>query len=1160
MRLARLDLVRYGRFATSVLEFPAAERDLHIVFGPNEAGKTTARAAIADLLFGFEHSTAYDFRFEAPQLRVGALLQKGERRLVIRRRKGRTNTLLDDSDRPISDSDLVPFLEGRTRELFERLFSLDQDALVQGGQDLVQARNDLGRMLFQSAAGLGRLGEALERLEKEADLLWAPRRSDKRAYWQAETRLQEADRELRETTLRAPAYREAVQAHADALAAAAGNDEASEALRAEEHRLRRIQRALPPLAKRAELLARLAQMGTVVDLPQDAADRLAEVRRHKAAAEERIRLLEDSVASKQAERETLTVDDTLLAAAEDIERLKDLRARYRPYPADMARREGEVRSQRAHVARLVAELGWHTGSDADLADRLPGSLVTAGLRALAQDYGRIATAVTSARQALEAQRLANGDTAAELSALPEEAASQVLTTALNEARRLGDADERQAELRRAARTAADESRSAVEALRPWRGDAAELAAIVSPSSERMTKLKADLDAAEADGRRTSDLAASKALDLERARQRVRQIRRDGRPVSAEELRESRAGRDRVWYAMRDSLQAGDIAAAQAQVDPFEAGLGQADELADRRFERASESTDLTRSLQDVERLELEQAAAEASVRRQAETRAAAHDALRTVCEELGLPAAGLEEVESWLRKRAIALDKLRLHGNAARDLADFEAGIERSAGALRAALGEAAGAARSVGSATFGALLKLAADTLREQQMRGERRGLLQNQLQRGERHTAKLEGELAQALHDLEGWRAAWQEAGRTLGLGDSLTVEQATVALDLLQELKSTLGTIADIQSNRIDSMQRDLDAFATEVAPLAAALAPDLADSPAGEAVDRLAQRLGTTRQAAARRQTLDRELTDDRTRLRTAREGLASALAALGPLLEQAAVSDLDALHERIDRSQDRRRLLQDIEGVERSLLDSGDGLAVHQLQDEADRADRDRLAGRLVEIAEELRRLGAGRQDIGGREQAAQSLLRGMQGSDAASRAAEARQRALAEMGGAVQRWTRLTVGIGLLRAAIDKYRESKQAPLLTRAQALFATLTLGEFKALRIDHGRADQPVLLTVRRNDEEVPLEGLSTGTADQLFLALRVAALEEYLDSASPLPLVVDDLFVNFDDDRAAAGLQVLGELARRTQVLFFTHHAHLVALAERAVAGTRAVRLA
>ena len=78
----------------------------------------------------------------------------------------------------------------------------------------------------------------------------------------------------------------------------------------------------------------------------------------------------------------------------------------------------------------------------------------------------------------------------------------------------------------------------------------------------------------------------------------------------------------------------------------------------------------------------------------------------------------------------------------------------------------------------------------------------------------------------------------------------------------------------------------------------------------------------------------------------------------------------------------------------------------------------------------------------------------------------------------------------------------------------------------------------------------DGLSEGTRDQLYLALRLAALElQHGPSARVLPLIADDVFINFDDARTAAGLQVLGELSRQRQVLFLTHHAHLVPLAQQ-----------
>jgi uncharacterized protein YhaN len=73
------------------------------------------------------------------------------------------------------------------------------------------------------------------------------------------------------------------------------------------------------------------------------------------------------------------------------------------------------------------------------------------------------------------------------------------------------------------------------------------------------------------------------------------------------------------------------------------------------------------------------------------------------------------------------------------------------------------------------------------------------------------------------------------------------------------------------------------------------------------------------------------------------------------------------------------------------------------------------------------------------------------------------------------------------------------------------------------------------------------MSDGTRDQLYLALRLATLERHLAQAEPLPFIVDDILINFDDDRTAATLKVLAELAKKTQVILFTHHARLKELA-------------
>jgi uncharacterized protein YhaN len=173
------------------------------------------------------------------------------------------------------------------------------------------------------------------------------------------------------------------------------------------------------------------------------------------------------------------------------------------------------------------------------------------------------------------------------------------------------------------------------------------------------------------------------------------------------------------------------------------------------------------------------------------------------------------------------------------------------------------------------------------------------------------------------------------------------------------------------------------------------------------------------------------------------------------------------------------------------------------------------------------------------------------GPDAAIAATDVSQ-ARAEMEAQAEAYIRVRAEAVLLRWSIERYRRDRQAPMLTRASDIFRALTLGSFSGLLIDTSGA-APRLCGVRATgDQTVAVDGMSEGTLDQLYLALRIAAVEEAIDQGIRLPFLADDLFINYDDQRAAAGFRVLAELSKRTQVLFFTHHEHLQQLGQRAAA--------
>ena len=110
MRFSRLSLERYGRFEDCELDFRSGSPDLHVIYGENEAGKTTSLAAVSDLLFGFPVRSPYNFMFDYSLLRVGAVLEDGDTTLACRRKKGTSGTLLDADDAAIEESPLTAML------------------------------------------------------------------------------------------------------------------------------------------------------------------------------------------------------------------------------------------------------------------------------------------------------------------------------------------------------------------------------------------------------------------------------------------------------------------------------------------------------------------------------------------------------------------------------------------------------------------------------------------------------------------------------------------------------------------------------------------------------------------------------------------------------------------------------------------------------------------------------------------------------------------------------------------------------------------------------------------------------------------------------------------------------------------------------------------
>jgi uncharacterized protein YhaN len=431
------------------------------------------------------------------------------------------------------------------------------------------------------------------------------------------------------------------------------------------------------------------------------------------------------------------------------------------------------------------------------------------------------------------------------------------------------------------------------------------------------------------------------------------------------------------------------------------------------------------------------------------------------------------------------------------------------------------------------------------------RRDQLLRDKTRRERELKAAQSRLEQNEKERRVWQQKWEEAVRSIGLTAQALPAEANAVMDDLRSLFDKLKE-AGILEKRIGGIDRDSDAFVRKVDHLVATVARDLAERPSDEAALELHTRLNRSRDARSKLETLQKQLAQERGRLDQASDDILQVGTRLMNKCQQAGCNSADELPEAERRSNRRRQIESDLKKIDARLHKLSAGATVEDFIEEALALDPDGIAGeidRLTAVIEDRENAKSELDQAIGSER---TELSKMDGSARAAELAEEFQVILGGLDTDVTHYARLKIASRVLSLAIERYRDKSQGPLLKRASVLFSRITGGSFAGIRAEFAEDGRPVIVGVRSGGEDiVTVEGMSDGTADQLYLALRLAGLDAYLNNNEPLPLIVDDILIMFDDDRAAATLQVLAELSHKTQVIFFTHHRHLVELAEKTI---------
>ncbi|MEO8455545.1 MAG: AAA family ATPase, partial [Sphingomicrobium sp.] len=939
MRFAKLILERYGRFEGCELDFRRRGPDLHVIYGPNEAGKSTSLSAVSDLLFGFPTRSPYNFLFDYSLLRVGAVVEEDGRTLTCRRRKSGGSTLVDADERPILDADLLAMLKGQTRDTFRLSFSLDQKALREGGQAIVKAKDDVGQALFAAGSGLTTISEHVKRIEEETDAIWGRRAKGTRTYTRAERELETSVRAVRDASLKPKSWTDARDAKDGAKQRLEAIEEERKALLVENQQLQRLRRVAGNVRLRQDVLEQIAAAAPTAELTE-AAETAAVADMAGAEAATRAKAVAERLLEELDERAgQQSPDPEVLGEAAAIEALILEFGGATKAAKDLIRLEGQRAAAADEVARFRGRAGAVEGG-ALAAD------VVAQLRELAREHGTDLAAleeIQASRDELEDRRKR---LKAALEAGGQEEVGRALVDAVDAARRLGsDADDRCVAAFRLADDAAVDLEQALARLRPWTGGADELASLPTLGDAELDRTK-DAWAGQRDALYKEDATAQRLeTEVERVRLQI-ELAGTGAAISRQEVADSREARDGRWMPLRAHLL-GDSTLQNPSEDAaaFEQAVAATDGIADRRFAFAEESARLagleaTRAERD---LEAEQARRRAEIAKERLESLAIEWRQRQL--SLGLPELEPDQLASWFGERAAALqaqaDRVRLKADADR----LEERRTTAVTALRAALNEH----------TSDDVPELAAILGRAERKRGEIEAETER-LNRGRDSLDQLEVDLAglerrqtATSERAEPRRLAWERllSGARIAL-DIATADARLAAIDELRQAEEAIAAL----DRRIEGIRRDAADFRSQLTAVAGRLGMAAADDDE-HVVRELRTRLDKARSAKLVLDEIEKDRVKRRSEIDRAAAELAVAMGAIAPLLEQTAAADPAALSDAIDRSRALRGKREALAAAEAAIIRDGDGVPLDDLVAMVLARDPDELATRSESIEREL---------------------------------------------------------------------------------------------------------------------------------------------------------------------------------------------------------------
>ena len=385
---------------------------------------------------------------------------------------------------------------------------------------------------------------------------------------------------------------------------------------------------------------------------------------------------------------------------------------------------------------------------------------------------------------------------------------------------------------------------------------------------------------------------------------------------------------------------------------------------------------------------------------------------------------------------------------------------------------------------------------------------------------------------------RAEWGAWLMEHGLREEFDPDTTLEFMARVETARASLGEVRRMRS-RVAAIEKDLAEFQELVATPAQTIGLDPGNpSEVAAAADSLIDRLDQARQDFSRRATALEQQEETQRAVERQTQRLQAVQQELDALLAAGEAADQEDFRRRARQHQERQELERHRGELERGLERlSGPGEKYDAFRESLADTGPDRLDQEAEELSLAFQNVEAERTLLLEERGGLDNELERLTGEEESSRLRTHRETLVEQLRECAREWSKLAVAEALLEKTRQKFEEERQPRVIQHAQEFFSHITGQRYERLFVPIG--DRTVTVMDGAGGAKQP-GALSRGTREQLYLALRFGLVREFGEHAERLPVVVDEVLVNFDPERARLAAEAFAALSETNQVLVFTCH--------------------